>query len=525
MLTEGLEPGAGVTMTAIRRHLDENLENRLRMAIGDAASTSIQQQVLSGIEALFDDLNGTGLSAPLSDFFNNLAEVQNNPTDSAIREVAVSSAAALAATLQNTRGSLISLVDSYSEQVTSAVEQADALASRLADLNAEIIASESGGRSLNGALRDQRDAALRELSEILDVNVRIQANGSFNIYVGNEALVQNGVSRGLVAEESIQNGLIVMSVRFADTNSQVAPQGGQLYGLLTVGTSQAVDWIAKLDQLAGALIAEVNRIHADGQGLEGFESLISAAAVPDVVAPLNDPNNGLFPPPTNGSFYIAVTDDATDTTVGYQIEVDLDGIDTDTSLISLADSINATVVGVTASLTADGRLSLTAETGTTFSFGTDGQVPREDTSGALAALGLNTFFVGSSAADIAVNPEILANSNRLAASLSGLAGDGNNAGELAAVAEQTSDLLNGADPTKFYLGLAGEIAVTTASARDGAEAAETVAASLQAQKESISGVSLDEEAIELIKFERAFQGAARYVAVVDRTLNELMNLI
>ena len=54
---------------------------------------------------------------------------------------------------------------------------------------------------------------------------------------------------------------------------------------------------------------------------------------------------------------------------------------------------------------------------------------------------------------------------------------------------------------------------------------DAILAALQTQKESISGVNLDEEAIQLLKFERAYQAAARYVVTVDRLLAELLSLV
>ena len=69
------------------------------------------------------------------------------------------------------------------------------------------------------------------------------------------------------------------------------------------------------------------------------------------------------------------------------------------------------------------------------------------------------------------------------------------------------------------------MAVTASGVIEATEAAWAVRSSLQAQKESISGVSLDEEAISLLKFERAFQGASRFVTVVDELLDELMRMI
>ena len=67
--------------------------------------------------------------------------------------------------------------------------------------------------------------------------------------------------------------------------------------------------------------------------------------------------------------------------------------------------------------------------------------------------------------------------------------------------------------------------MTAGAAHSSAEAADAIVSSLQAEKESISGVSLDEEAIDLLKYERAFQGAARYVSVIDQLMDEMLALV
>ena len=151
----------------------------------------------------------------------------------------------------------------------------------------------------------------------------------------------------------------------------------------------------------------------------------------DPTAALNDSAAGLAVAPSNGSFFIAVTDDATGTVVAYQIDVDLDGLGgNDTTLASLVTDINATVEGVTASVTTDNRLQIDADVGFAFNFGHDGQESRTDTANLLAALGVNTFFDGSTAADIQVNAFLAANAAMLAGSTANLDGDGTNAGRL-----------------------------------------------------------------------------------------------
>jgi len=182
------------------------------------------------------------------------------------------------------------------------------------------------------------------------------------------------------------------------------------------------------------------------------------------------------------------------------------------------------VDALTAAVTVDNRLELTADAGFSFSFGHDGDVFRPDTSGTLTALGINTLFTGSSAADMKVKDDVRQDPALLAAATVNRTGDGNNAGRIAGLIDETSDALGGASLLEFYNNIANGVANGGAASQTRMEAAEAVASSLTTQRESVSGVSLDEEAIELLKFERAFQGAARFVTVVDRLTQEMIAL-
>jgi len=70
----------------------------------------------------------------------------------------------------------------------------------------------------------------------------------------------------------------------------------------------------------------------------------------------------------------------------------------------------------------------------------------------------------------------------------------------------------------------GRIAADARASQDNYLAADVVVQTLQAERQSISGVSVDEEAIKMIIFQRAFQGAARYVALIDEMLQEVIAL-
>lgn len=526
LLANGLQPGAGVALSSLKRNLDESLEGRIRAAIGDQKSSEAQAEWVGRIESFFDDLSGSGISTRLTEFFNSLAEVQNTPEDRAIRGVAIANGAALAESLRRLREDVVAIGHDINEQIEPLVEQANTMTEQIADLNARIVAAEAAQPSQAGALRDQRDALLRDLSELFDVTVRTQNDQSITVYIGSEPLVQGGLARKLATHDVLDGEVVRTEVLFADSNAQIQIHGGRVYGLMQARESLAYARLAGLDQLAAGLIAEVNRVHADGQGLVGFTSVTGTYDVDDVTAALNDPDAGLQNGPQNGSFFIVVSDDATGTPVAYQIDVDLDGIDdNDTTLESLVAQINDVTTGVTASITPDHRLSLAAEDGYSFTFGHDGVTARADTAHLLAALGINTFFDGSTAGDIQVNPIVEGDTSMLSASTTNLSGDGANAGQLAMVLDQASTVLGGVSVLDFYNGVANEVAVAGAAAQNDVEATGAILSALQTQKENISGVSLDEEAVEMVKFERAFQGAARYLSVVDQMLAEMINII
>jgi flagellar hook-associated protein 1 FlgK len=518
-------PGAGVALTDIQRYLDEGLEGRVRLAIGGQESATARQTALAQVESLFNDSGGAGLSTQLGDFFSRFNDVQNTPEDPAIRELAVAGGASLAESLHSVRGQLGKLGEDLDGQIGDIVSHADDLAKEIADLNSEITTGEAGHKGQATALRDQRDAKLRELSQLFDVTVREEPDGSINVYVGSEALVQGGISRGLVAVTQTDGGFQRTSVRFADTNQQVEIRGGRLQGLMTARDQNAYGQIAALDQLAAALIQDVNRLHADGQGLAGFRDVTGSFDVLATDAALDSDAAGLADRPQNGSFYMTVSDDATHTPVAYRVGVSLDGQGGGTALDSLVSDINAQVTGVTASVTSDRRLKLTATDGFSFTFGYDGQQARADTSHVLAALGMNTFFSGTDARNIAVNPTVQSDPSLLAAATVSLPGDGANAGKIAELETVPSDRLGGAPIPAFYDSIANGVATNAATANSDVQASGAVLSSLQSQKESVSGVNLDEEAISLLKYERAFQGATRFVRTVDDLLTELVSLL
>ena len=360
---------------------------------------------------------------------------------------------------------------------------------------------------------------------MISVSVREETNGSVNVFIGSEMLVTRGSSRGisLVDHTPSSGGAPVPTVSFADNGGAVELSGGVICGLQTTRDGELAKVANRMDTLAKQLIWEVNRLHSSGSSLDGFTEITGVQVVEDADAALAGAEAGLTFTPVNGSFNIIVSTSATNgtvTTSTTQINVPLTGSAADMTLNDLIASLSA-VTGVSAAHEPSGLLKIeTTGPNTEIRFS-------EDTSGILAALGINTFFTGDSAATMGVNQAIVDNRRHIAAGLTGADGDGDNAMRIADLASDTQRIggLGGRSLLQYQQEIVTDVAVWANAARDTAASNGIVFDSLTAQRESLSGVSIDEEAVNLMQYQRAFQGAARFLSVVDELLDIMMRIV
>lgn len=521
--------GRGVQVAGVNRAIDEALVQRLRNARSDTQAAQTEQQALSQIESLLNELTGSDLSSQLSEFFNAFSEMANSPGASVTRSTVIEQGASLSSYIRELRSQLTRQQGQVDTQVRIATERADTLLAQVAELNLAVTDAELGGLAAEeGNLRDQRDAIISELADMMDITVLEQASGAVNILVGSTPVVFGDTSRGLTTIVRIVGGQPELRVATKLNQEEVNIESGRIGGLLSQRDGAIGQTIDSLDKLASALIFEVNRAHAQGRPGVELQDTTGWLRLPaaDQSLALNDPNNGTLADlpygPTNGSFRVVMTDQS-----GNRHEqlilVDLDGIDNtgasgfsdDMSMEDLRDALNA-VPNLNAQITASGQLRIFTDTGYEVSF-------RDDTSGILATFGINTYFEGSDATDIRVRQQLRDDPNLLVVGHE--SGTNENALAIAnlrdtAVASLSGDSLSGA-----WLKTVDRIAVQSNSANARAQALATVQQSLEAQQAAVSGVSLDEEAINLINYQQQYQGAARFISVVNELTQVLLNLV
>ena len=342
-----------------------------------------------------------------------------------------------------------------------------------------------------------------------------RSDGTVDVRTPSDYLILAGSFQHLTTSTSIDRGVNVTSVRLESTGTDVSHLGGELKGLIEGRDDVLGGFTDDLDEYVAGFIHEFNKIHASGQGLTGFSSVTGTYIVSDATAALNDA--GLKFSPNHGSFEFTVTHQQSGIAESAIIAIDLDGIGSDTSLEGLRDALNAADPNITASITSDNRLKITAENGYEFSFG-------NDTSGVLAALGVNTFYTGENSTDIAVN-SVVANDHRyFATARGGGASDGSNAQLLAEFIDNPAAALGNVSLSEYYDTLVSTIAQSSATSTALTNGLQSYQDSLNSQREQFSGVSLDEEALMMMQFQRSYQASARLISVIDELFNVLLNI-
>lgn len=513
----GLLLGLGVQVRGVVQKIDKFLDERLRSATSDRVGAEVQEQTYLTLESLMGELGDTDLSTSLSNFFGSINDVVNQPEDVLVRGLAVQKGQTLAQDVNRLAKRVRDERTNLDTQVVRLADDVNRLSEEIRTLNVRIATAEGGDVSISDAvgLRDQRYQALQELAKLVDIKVTEQDSGTLTVFVGGEYLVFEGQRREVQVVTTNDRGMTVSEVQLADSQSPLNVTGGELGGLITARDSVLGEFLDGLDTWTQALVFELNKVHTSGQGLSGYDSLTSEFGVDDSSAPLDEA--GLAFQPGSGSFQLLVQDKQTGETRTEMVPIDLDGLDSDTTLEGLAASLDA-IDGLSAAITSAGKLTLTSDSANSqFAFA-------DDTSGVLAALGINTFFGGSTALDIHVQDYLNDDPSKLAVSQGGIGQDSDNAVALAAFADKPLDDHGGVSVLTLYDRLVGEVTQGATVARSVAEGFRVFEQTLEGQRLATSGVSLDEEAIKMVTLQRTYQATARYIATLADLLDVLVNL-
>ncbi len=549
-LTEARDPslksfgavGSGVGIRTIRRIADEFLERQVREANSLHSYYDAQIQTYESIEALFNELSENDISTELDKFWNALSDVNNHVEDVSTRRAMVNQAEVLANAFQAMDSKLYDMRVRLNNNVVRLVDDINSLLAEIAQLNHDIVRTEQAGSGpvVANDTRDQRTERLKELAGYLDITVVEEPNGAAVVSLKGRLLVFEDQYFELTTERQSSDDALVDVAVFERDLDEVEAGRGLLGAYQNLRDEVILSYKQDMDRLAGQLLWEFNRIHTQGQGLQGYTRATSANAVTNPTAALDEIGYDFDPLSEtytiqNGNFEIHVRNEVTGEVTPINIEIDLD--DTGEADTILYDDTappptqnNALVNKIQNALeerfenvfnvTVDTSNRVTIESQSenyTFGFG-------RDTSGVLAALGFNNLFNGYDAGSIGVEGAIVDGPQLVAGSRTFEPGDNANAVALLQLRQAPVYENRTATVDDFYQGIVGRLGIEFSQKESLLETQTDILKRAENQREDLSGVNLDEELTRMIQFQRSFQSAARFISTADILYETLIGM-
>jgi flagellar hook-associated protein 1 FlgK len=509
--------GTGVRAVQVRRVYDAFIESQIGKESQTLGKWEAREGSMSQVSVILNESLENGLKARMDEFWAAWQDLANNPSGHSERSNLSLKAQSLTAMFNQIHSGLTDLQTQMDESVLDGLAKVNLISSQIADLNEKISLVEAGGEDANDH-RDQREQLLKDLSEMIDFNSYEDSDGMVTVLVGGgKPLVLGNRSFSLEGQTNASGFYDVMwnDGKGNLVNVTADIQEGKLGGWLDMRDNSIVEYLNQVNTLARSMIAEVNRLHSTGVGLTYFDSL-TASHDADPTAALASAASGL-------DFWDEIVEGSSfslwvyDTTAETYTETSIT-IDPGDTLEDLRQKIDA-VAGVSASIS-NGDLTITATSGYQFFFS-------GDQSNVLMALGMNTFLDGSDASDIAVCSTIQSDVNKIAAAIDHTALPGDNRNALAIADLQYQTVMAGGTTTfgGHYDSLIGVVGNATSEAGKNTDYQTSLVEQLQNRREKVSGVSLDEEMTNLMKFQHAYEASAQMIKVVDEMLDTIIGLV
>ncbi|MEW6669197.1 MAG: flagellar hook-associated protein FlgK [Thermodesulfobacteriota bacterium] len=529
----GVMLGRGVSIWDVVRVTDSFIEDRLRDQKTELAAMSEKEVYMSALEGIFSESSGQSLSTQFTEFWNAWQDLSNNPSGMPERNILYERGSLLSQSFQDLFDDLDQMQDEVSSVIRTGVDSVNTLISNIAELNRQIIRIEVSGNAND--LRDQRNQALSQLAEYMDVRAYEHEDGNITVTTGRGYVLVSRADAYLLESDGDEikwQGSGGSEVTITDMIS-----GGKLGGWLDVRDRIVPEYKANLDELAKAAVWQTNLIHTQGVGTQAFSTVTGTYATTDSAEELGTVDSGLafYDSIVDGTFKLWLYDASGAVVGGAATTLTIDKDPAGTTLNGLVASLNAVHANLTAAVSG-GKLTLTASNGYTFAFS-------DDTSNVLAALGVNTFFTGDSANDISVNSLLNSQKELIAAGRVGAtgqiaAGDNSNALAVAALQDQSVTIKSwtyerGETPTSsnetgtidsYLHSFIGSIGIESQSISRSVDFNEALADRLSQTRDNISAVSLDEEMTTLIQYQHAYAAAAKLISVADEMLKALLEV-
>lgn len=578
--------GQGVDVVGVKRIYDQFLTTQVRQEQTQASYLTSYHTAMKQIDNLVADPTA-GASPAMQDFFNAMNGVSNSPESIPARQTLLSNAQFVVNRFQAIDQRLTDIANGLTNQISSGVRTVNTYAQQIATLNGNIKRAISAGQGQQpNDLLDQRDQLINQLNQEVKVSVQQQADGSMNVFIGSgQALV---IDEQAMALQVVQSANDPSKVDIAYLNNgktipmqQSSLQGGNLGAYLTFRDQSLEPARNALGRVALGLATAINQQNQLGQDFNGAlgGNLFNAAAprvdkganntgaatVTATIANVSALTTSDYQLKFDGVNYsmLRLTDNAVTnlgggpgpfTVDGFAVSVTAGALAGDSFLIrptangarDIAVATNdptkiaaAAPIRATAALTNIGAatissgtvnapppvnvnlqspVSITFTSPTTFTV--VGAVP--PVGGAVAYTSGQSISYNGWTAQITGTP--VAGDVFNVASNTNATGDNRNALLIAGL--QTQNLLaNGTTSFQGAYGqLVGDIGAKTHELDVTSQAQNTMVTQTVASQQAVSGVNLDEEAANLLRYQKAYQAAAKAMQIASTMFDTLLSL-
>jgi flagellar hook-associated protein 1 FlgK len=555
--------GAGVQVSGITRSVNEFLLRDVRNQTSFLADATVRSSYYASTQDMFGTLDSnSSIGARLTALSNNLQALAVEPADSGNQLSVINAAVTATQQLNQMSQNIQNLRNQADDDIAGAVTNVNTLLNNIAQLNAQI----SRNTALHlptGDMQDQRDQAVVQLSNYMDISYYTRPSGEMVIFSGSgrtlvdhSAATFNYTSASNISADASYPGGGIDGITLNGVDVTTEFHSGQIKGLIDMRDTDLPNLGSELDRLATVMRDQINAIHNDGTALPPPDSLTGTRTFG---APATDTVN------MTGTVRIAVlNDDGTAASVPFDFSLDdlATVVGGPPTIEQIRDAINGVyavpapptnpaipgLTGATASINADGALVISANTagqGIAINEGTS----TEATTGFGFShyFGLNDFFVGSTvgglASNISVRSDIVANGQNLArgelnegtlavGDTALTSGDASIASRMAnKFTENLSFASAGGLPTTnttlsgYGASILSDNATRSADADDVKNFRQTVLADVQNKSDSASGVNMDEEMANLILYQNAYSASARVITTLSEVMKTLTDMV
>lgn len=416
-----LRIGMGAKPTVVSRTNNNFLEKQIEREGMNMGHMEGRATLLSRVEQVYNEQLNKGLNQYMTEFFNSLRELANNPESLASRTMVKESAGFLVKDFHRVNSQLSDIQTDADHRIQNMVAQVNQYSGEIAQLNERIQTVEVNGSPANDE-RDRRDLLVKKLGQLINIRYAEGQDGMLTVSAGNTAILVSGYShRDLtVASTSAREGKREGNIEifYASTENgtpiNVTTQltGGQIGGLLDVRDRVVNRLLDNMDHLAYTLSNEVNKAHVEGYNRYNKTGQLFFT-----------PQNGVV----NASKLIGLNKDIAE----------------DVGLIAAAASPSA---------------------------------PGD---------------------------------NRIANILSSL---------------QYKKTVNDSTMDDYYASVVGQVGIEANRANTAMQSQKDILSQLNNLRESISGVSLDEETTKMIEFQKNYEASARLIKTADEMMDTVLNL-